>query len=133
LLEASLELHYSPSVADDEKEQLTKIEEPPTTFSSPVKQSILWPKNRATQSTLKPTNPPPKAAASITPLSSMHGKVVADFTTEELSAFLAFLRQEKTAAHSGQGTCHPNSATGSTTTNSREYLLTLHCNNQCLT
>jgi hypothetical protein len=47
-LEASLELHHSPSAADDandEKEQHTKIEKPPMTFSSPMKPSSLWATN----------------------------------------------------------------------------------------
>jgi hypothetical protein len=59
LLEASLESHYSPSVADDEQEQHTEIEEPPTTFSSPMKPSILCPNNGAAQSILKSTSTDP--------------------------------------------------------------------------
>jgi hypothetical protein len=128
-LEASLEPPYSPSAANDEKERHAKIEEPPTTFSSPMKPSTLWPKNMDdTQGTLKSTNPTQKAASSITSLSSTPGKVVEDFTTEELSAFLAFLRQDKTTSHSGQGTRHPTPATRSPTTDSTECLLPLHCN-----
>jgi hypothetical protein len=128
LLDASLEPPLSPSAANDEREQHA---EPPTTFSSPMKPSTLWPKNTDnTQGTLKSTDPTQKAAASITPLSSTPGKVVADFTTEELSAFLAFLRQDKTTSPSGQGTRHPTPATPSPTTDSTECLLPLHCNNK---
>jgi hypothetical protein len=66
------------------------MEEPPTVFSSPMKPSILWPKNGAAQSILKSpsTDPPRKAAASITPLLSKHQKLLVEFTAVELSAFV---------------------------------------------
>jgi hypothetical protein len=66
-LEVSLEPPYSPSTANDEKEQHAKIEEQPMTFSSAMKPSTLRPKNTDdTQSTLQSTNPTQRAAASIT-------------------------------------------------------------------
>jgi hypothetical protein len=76
-------------VANDEF-PTTAMEEPPTKFSSHMKPRILWPKNGAAQSILKSpsTVPPRKSAASITPLLSMHQKVVVEFTAEELSAFV---------------------------------------------
>ncbi len=77
-------------VANDEF-PTTAMAEPPTTFSSPMKPRILWPKNGAAQSILKSppsTVPSRKSAAFITPLLSMHQKVVVEFTAEELSAFV---------------------------------------------
>jgi hypothetical protein len=80
-----------------------------TTFSAPnfeqeqpneislMKPSILRPKNSAAQSILKSTStdPPKQLVASIIPLSSVHQNVV-EFTEEQLSDFLAFLRRGKT-------------------------------------
>jgi hypothetical protein len=73
----------------------------------------------------------------------MHQKEAAEFTKKQLSAFLAYLRQEKSAPHCGQGTCPSNPATGTTTggttldnsindatTNSTDHFLRLHWNNK---
>jgi hypothetical protein len=105
----------------------------------------LGPNNDAAQSILKSTSTDPtkKLAASITPISSTHQKVVVQFTEEELAGFLSFLRRQKAAAHCGQGTHPPNSAAGTTTTtgtttdslndattNSTPRALPLHCNNR---
>jgi hypothetical protein len=94
------------------------VEQEQPTEMSLMKPSILRPNNSAAQSILKSTStdPPKKLVASIIPLSSVHQNVV-DFTEEQLSDFLAFLRREKTALYCGQGTvCPSNSATGTTTT-----------------
>jgi hypothetical protein len=91
-----------------EQEQATEI--------SLMKPSILRSKNSAAQSILKSTStdPPKQLVASIIPLSSVHQNVV-EFTEEQLSDFLAFLRGGKTALHCGQGTvCPSNPATGTT-------------------
>jgi hypothetical protein len=44
--------------------------------------------------------------------------------------FLGFFATRKTAAHHGQGKCHPDSATGTITTDSIYFFLQLHCNNK---
>jgi hypothetical protein len=130
----------SPTVAQAQHTEL------PTKLSSPLMEpSILGPNNDAAQSILKSTSTDPtkKLAASITPISSTHQKVVVQFTEEELAGFLSFLRRQKAAAHCGQGTHPPNSAAGTTTTtgtttdslndattNSTPRALPLHCNNR---
>ncbi len=153
LLEGSLEPGHSTEIQRTnissptvEQQEQPTTELPTATLPSPMMPSILSPKNDGAQTSIlksTSTDPPWKSAASITPLSSMHEKVVADFTTEELSTFLAFLWQEKTAAHCGQGTHPPNSAvdtitTGTITTDSTDDAATnstvrslpLHCNNR---
>jgi hypothetical protein len=115
--QASLEAHPS-----------SRNEQEPTDMS-PILQSSSPPRKSADLSIAEKA-PPRK----LTALS----KVVVEFTAQQLSAFLAFLRREKHAVPCGQGTM-VGTTTGTTTTDdstttrnddSTDPFLPLYCNNK---